>query len=125
MKSKLLPTAAAVLATTSSFIVVGLLHTSPSGLNPPPASRPTFRPDKAAPNRVIDLSVTYGIVNQTIFNKKTLVVFSTPQEFFSDSGVQSFDNLKFERHRRLPSDLRMVGGRRLTREEVARIEGRP
>lgn len=122
MKSKILPTAAAILATASSFVVVRLLDTGASELNPPLANSSVSRPREAAPNRVIDLSVTYGIVNQTIFNKKTHIVFATPQEFFSDSGVQSFDNLKFDRLPRLPPDLRLVSGRRLTRKEVARID---
>jgi serine/threonine-protein kinase len=66
---------------------------------------------------VKDLSDTYGIVdNKTIFNKKTRVVFAKPQEFFADSGMTSFENLKFDEVPRLPSDLRFVNGKPLRPE---------
>jgi hypothetical protein len=68
-----------------------------------------------------DLSETYGKVNRTIFNKKTHVVFSTPQEFFADAGVNSFDNLKFDEVLLLPTSPCLVNGRRLTNKEIAAI----
>jgi hypothetical protein len=69
-----------------------------------------------------DLSDTYGIVNGTIFNKKTHVVFATPQEFFRDSGKTSFANLIFDRSVRLPRDLYFVDGRKLTQQQIDGIE---
>jgi DNA-binding winged helix-turn-helix (wHTH) protein len=79
-----------------------------------------------APNRVIDLSETYGRVNMTIFNKKTRVVFADPHEFFQDSGVTSFDwPIKFEEFTELPADLRRLDGKELTPESRRVIETQP
>lgn len=69
-----------------------------------------------------DLSDTYGYLKPYIFNKKTLVIFTTPEQFFSDSGRNSFVGLKYDVVKRLPSDLRYVGGRRLTPAEYAQME---
>ena len=57
-----------------------------------------------------DLSDTYGIVRGTVFNKKTHVVFQTPQEFFAESGQTSFEGLKLDTRARFPSDGRYVNG---------------
>ena len=69
-----------------------------------------------------DLSDTYGYLKPYIFNKKTLIIFTTPEQFFADSGRTSFDGLKCEVVTRLPTGLHFVDGRALTPAEVARIE---
>lgn len=54
---------------------------------------PTVLPKaQVAPN---DLSGTYANVGGTIYNTKSQTKFATPADFFKDSGVNSFDNLKF------------------------------
>jgi hypothetical protein len=68
-----------------------------------------------------DLSGTYGRVNKTIFNKKTQIVFSTPQEFFADSGMTSFDHLEFDEVACLPPRPRLINGRSLTKKEIESI----
>lgn len=125
MKSKVLPIAVAVLAVAFSVAVVRRLDTVAGKINPPGADSQSPQPRQAARACVVDMSATYGRVSQTIFNKKTRVVFAKPQEFFYDSGVQSFENLKFDDRPRLPRNLFMVDGRRLTRRDIAFIEGEP
>lgn len=71
-----------------------------------------------------DLSDTYGYLKPYIFNKKTLVIFTTPAQFFADAGRSSFVGLKYDMVSRLPSGLHFVDGRALTAADVARIEGR-
>ena len=69
-----------------------------------------------------DLSDTYGYLKPYIFNKKTLVIFTTPEQFFADSGRRSFMDLKWDVVPRLPSGLQFVDGRHLTAEDYRRIE---
>jgi hypothetical protein len=69
-----------------------------------------------------DLSETYGIINATIFNKKTGVVFKSPEEFFRDSSKTSFANLIYDNVSRLPSNARFVNGRKLTQKQIYDIE---
>jgi len=71
-----------------------------------------------------NLSETYGIVNGTIFNKKTKVVFTSAEEFFADSGRKSFDGLTYDRMTSLPPGLRFADGRGLTEADYRRIQGR-
>ena len=71
------------------------------------------------------MSETRGRVNMTVFNKKTRVVFAKPQEFFSDSGVRSFDHVRFDDLGHIPRDLRLVDGRRLTSRDIVIIENEP
>lgn len=72
-----------------------------------------------------DLSDTYGIIGNAIFNKKTHVIFHTPDEFFADSGKSSFDGLKYDRTvKKLPPDIHYVDGRRLTPEEIRKVEAK-
>jgi len=78
-------------------------------------SRPNQSYTSASANNVIDLSETYGILRWTVFNKKTHVVFQTPQEFFTDSGLTSFEGLKFDTHARFPADGRYINGQRANR----------
>jgi len=47
-------------------------------------------------NTVKDLSNQYANVNGTIYNKNTGQGYSDPSSFFKDSGVSSFNNLKFD-----------------------------
>jgi hypothetical protein len=68
-----------------------------------------------------DLSDTYGIVRNVIFNKKTLVVFVTPEQFFNDSGKSSFDGLVYDRRSSLPAGLKFVDGRSLTPDDYRRL----
>ncbi len=56
---------------------------------PTPAAAPAATP-------LTDLSGTYADVGGTIYNKHTGQAFSNPQQFFQQSGVQSFNNLKFD-----------------------------
>jgi hypothetical protein len=53
--------------------------------NPPPITTNTT-----------DLSNQYANVNGTIYNKSNGQAYSTPQQFFSASGQNSFNNLKFD-----------------------------
>lgn len=125
MKSKVIPFAAAVLSAAAGLAAVRLLGTGGCGdfkqlsPNAPPRAR------AATPRRVLDVSATYGRVNQTIFNKKTRVIFSKPHEFFSDSGIRSFDDLVFDDLSSIPTDLRLTDGRKLTRKDIALIEEGP
>lgn len=43
-----------------------------------------------------DLSSQYGNVNGTIYNKSTGTGYSNQDDFFRDSGVSNFNNLKFD-----------------------------
>lgn len=43
-----------------------------------------------------DLSATYGIKDGTVYNKNSQTKFSTAGDFFKDSGLSSFNNLKFD-----------------------------
>lgn len=122
MRSKIPPVAVAVLTALASVAAVRLIYTRNDDINILRLSPPSPRPRDNCPRRSVDLSATYGRVNGTIFNKKTRVVFSKPHEFFSDAGVGSFANLRFDDQHHLPTDLRLVNGRRLTREEIAFIE---
>lgn len=85
---KELATEAAKGAQTSSFITdprttVG----NQSQIQPaPPPTVP----------QVIDLSDKYGIVGQTVYRKSDNKPFSTPQEFFKDAGINTFQNVKFD-----------------------------
>lgn len=69
-----------------------------------------------------DLSETYGYLKPYIFNKKTLVIFATPEQFFADSGRTSFEGLKCETVTRLPAGLHYVDGKPLTLQDYRRIE---
>lgn len=92
----------------------------------PVTQKPPPQPQGDAPNRVIDLSDTYGRVHMTVFNKKTRVVFATPYEFFQDSGVTSFDiPIKFEEFSQLPPDLRRWDGKQVSPEAKKAIETQP
>lgn len=71
-----------------------------------------------------DLSDTYGYLNTYIFNKKTKVIFTTPEQFFADSGRTSFVGLKYDMVTHLPPSLRFADGRPLTTADIVRIEGR-
>jgi hypothetical protein len=119
LKSKVLPIIITAFAAAASVGVVKWLETDAGDFAPP---RTNSAPPATRPARVLDLSLIYGRVNLTIFNKKTRVVFARPQEFFDDAGVNSFDGLRFDDVRRLPGDLRLVSGRRLTPREIALIE---
>jgi hypothetical protein len=110
---------AAVLVVPDFRKLVGLpplpeAHQVVNGPIQSPAVQPNRLVDGAAqahPNN--DVSDTYGNVNGTIFNKKTHVVFATPEEFFKDSGRNSFVGLIFDNVPRLPDDAVMVNGRRV------------
>ncbi len=43
-----------------------------------------------------DLSEKYGIVGKTVYRKSDGMAFQNEQQFFNDSGVTSFQNLKFD-----------------------------
>jgi len=51
-----------------------------------------------------DLSSKYGMYKGTIYNKSTSQGYSSPDQFFKDAGVKSFDGLKFDNGYRPPSD---------------------
>lgn len=71
-----------------------------------------------------DLSQTYAIVGNTIFNRKTTVVFRTAEEFFKDSGKSSFSGLKYDIRKSLPTGLRFVNGQYLTPEDYKRLRSK-
>jgi len=71
-----------------------------------------------------DLSGTYGIVGNVIFNKNTGVVFTSPSQFFKDSGKTSFDGLIYDRMESLPPGLQFVNGRKLTDADYRRLQRR-
>ena len=125
MRSKAILIAVAILAAAGGVISARLLGAGAGILNLPDFVAVPSRPSRAWPGHVIDLSDTYGRVNLTIFNKKTRVVFAKPQEFFSDSGVHSFDHVRFDDVGYLPRDLRLVDGRRLTSQDIVLIEDEP
>jgi hypothetical protein len=90
----------------------------PHPLNDRPIQSPTVQANtfvRAAPQSrpLHDISGMYGNANGTIFNKKSRVVFATPEEFFRDSGRNSFEGLIFDNVSRLPDDVVMVDGRRV------------
>lgn len=71
---------------------VGVKAASPT-TNIAPATT-TLTKTQAAP--INDLSGSYANVGGTIYNKTTNTAYSKPEEFFSASGVNSFNNLKFD-----------------------------
>lgn len=62
-----------------------------------PASTPTpsQQPATQSANTARDLSNQYGLNNGTVYNLKSGLGYSKPEEFFKDAGVNSFDNVKF------------------------------
>lgn len=62
---------------------------------PKPVVKPAVKPIKPLA-QINDLSGTYGMNNGTVYNKSTGRAFATPDEFFSESGVKSFDGAKFD-----------------------------
>jgi hypothetical protein len=88
-------------------------HESDDRVQSPTISSGTLA--KAAPQSRLpnDVSDTYGNANGTIFNKKTRVAFATPEEFYRDSGRNSFADLIFDDVSRLPDDAVMVNGRKI------------
>jgi hypothetical protein len=65
------------------------------GVTTPTPQVKTSAPPPITSN-VTDLSSQYANVNGTIYNKSTGDAYSTPQQFFSASGQNSFNNLKFD-----------------------------
>lgn len=110
---------AAVLVVPDFRKIVGLpplpeAHQVINGPTQSPVVQPNRLVESAAQvHPTNDVSDTYGNVNGTIFNKKTHVVFATPEEFFRDSGRTSFVGLIFDNVPRLPDDAVMVDGRRV------------
>ena len=98
------------LSTTSvnGTPVPGLLNSVNTGQSSSPAPAPQSMGVQApspqvktsAPppitTTVNDLSSKYANVNGTIYNKSTGQGYSDPASFFKDSGVSSFNNLKFD-----------------------------
>lgn len=84
--------------------------------SPQAASSPMARPG--------DLTDTYGIVNETVYNKKTNVAFENAEQFFHESGYSSFNGLVMDRQKRLPPGLKFVDGRPLTPKDYKDAEGR-
>lgn len=69
---------------------VGVKAITPqNNIQTPPKTLPTTQ---IAPR---DLSSTYANVGGRIYNTQSQTMFSNPADFFKDSGVSSFDNLKF------------------------------
>lgn len=81
---------AAVPPITSAGNSLGVQATGPVK----PAVVTTIPKTQATPTK--DLSSTYANVNGTIYNKQTGSGYSTPDQFFKDSGVSDFNNLKFD-----------------------------
>lgn len=69
-----------------------------------------------------DISKLYAICNGRIFNKITQTIFSTAQEFLTDSGCSDFSHLVYEQVTKLPDGLSLVNGKKLTKEEKTKIE---
>jgi hypothetical protein len=63
-----------------------------------PQTNVATKPNTLPANQVApkDLSATYANVGGTIYNKSAQAKFSNPADFFKDSGVTSFENLKFD-----------------------------
>jgi hypothetical protein len=79
---------------------------------PPPQPKVTSR----------DLRGKYGIVLNVIFNQKTRVVFTTPQEFFNETGLTSFEGVQTDRFKKLPRDCVFVDGTPLTERDYNMLE---
>lgn len=75
------------------------------------------------PTNPNDLSETYGIYKGTVYNKKTMVVFATRDEFFIDSGKNTFDGLIFDHVPNLPDGLKFVDGRPVKQDDYRRARG--
>lgn len=73
---------------------VGVQAKSPTSTVTPPSN--TLPSSQVAAPKVNDLSGSYANVNGTIYNKGTGQAYSTPEQFYSASGVNSFNNLKFD-----------------------------
>lgn len=56
---------------------------------------PQYTSSPAVPAHT-NLTGTYANVNGTIYNKQTGQAFSTPDQFFKEAGVNSWDGLKFD-----------------------------
>jgi serine/threonine protein kinase len=99
------------LALLVIVIVAALGFRSLLKVSPAPSTEAQRSETARTRANIKDLSNTYGIVDhRTIFNKKTHTVFATPKEFFADSGMTSFDNLKFDEVLRLPTGMHFVNG---------------
>jgi hypothetical protein len=72
----------------------GVQATSPSQNVTAPKN--TLPASQTAAPAINDLSGSYANVNGTIYNKSTGQGYSTPQQFYSAAGVNSFNNLKFD-----------------------------
>lgn len=70
---------------------IGVQTTSPQANMAPPKN--TIPSSQIAPK---DLSKTYANVGGTIYNKQSGSKFANQADFFKDSGVNSFSNLKFD-----------------------------
>lgn len=78
---------------------------------PPPQPKVTSR----------DLRGKYGMVNNVIFNETTHVVFTTPQEFFKETGLPSFGG-EIDHFTKLPRDCVFVDGTPLTERDYNMLE---
>ena len=94
----LMSSAAPNTSTTSGAVYtpppsVGVQTQSPGSSLP----KPTNTTSTPVPTTSVkDLSGQYANVNGTIYNKSTGQGYSNPQDFFNASGVQNFNNLKFD-----------------------------
>ncbi len=77
---------------TSGSPSLGAKATSPA-TNTTPKTNTIPTSQTAQPK---DLSGQFANVNGTIYNKTTNKGYSTPEEFYSASGVNSFNNVKFD-----------------------------
>lgn len=79
-------------ALNSGGLSVGVKAVSPAAKITPPTN--TLPATQAITPK--DLSGSYANVSGTIYNKTTGQAYSKPEEFFGASGVNSFNNLKFD-----------------------------
>ncbi|MDQ3816089.1 MAG: hypothetical protein M3362_00175 [Acidobacteriota bacterium] len=79
-----------------------------------------IKPTASKPSN--DLSDTYAIYGETVYNKKTMTVFATPQEFMQDSGKTTVHGWVFDRVSTLPPGLHFIDGRPMTSADYQRAK---
>jgi hypothetical protein len=109
-----------LLVIGGACILLGLYSSFGSKVEPSsPSAKRVPPPQPKVTSR--DLRGKYGIVNHSIFNETTHVVFTTPQEFFNETGLNSFGG-PIDHFDKLPRDCVFVDGTPLTERDYNMVE---
>ena len=67
-----------------------------------------------------DLREDFGIVGDTVFNKKRKIAYNHVEDFWRDSGKSSWEGLILDRMDRLPEGMHFANGLPLTPDDYCR-----